>query len=322
MTAMKAKLRAQGIALLICAAACNSGGGGSTDRANVLIGPNGGTITSLDSVLTIAILPGALEEDVELFIESTNEPPDIYGAAYIVRPNPELLVPATVTYRTTLPVDTTGLAVAAVDAVAFEAGQGNWEALPVAQINVEQQLVTGIDDGISIFYGLLSDADPSAATTDTPDPTTGVDPGTTGDESMTTGDDMGDGTTTDDPTTGDAETTDGTTGGESSGEPAISFAETIQPILNANCECHIAGEPAGLSMVDGYANLVDVASTEAAGLDRIEPGVPNDSYLWHKINGTHVEAGGEGNPMPAPDGGLAQDLIDTIEQWILDGAEP
>ncbi|MEM7156099.1 MAG: hypothetical protein AAF799_24815 [Myxococcota bacterium] len=288
----------------------------------MVIGPNGGTITSLDSVLTIAILPGALEEDVELFIESTNEPPDVYGAAYLVRPNPELLIPASVTYRTTLPTDTTGLAVGAVDAVSFESGQGNWEALPVAQINLEQQLVTGIDDGISIFYALLSDAEPSATTGD-PNPTTGnddADPGTTTGEPMTTGGEMGD--TTGDPTTsGDAETTDDTAA-ESSGEPAISFAETIQPIINANCECHTAGEPAGLSMADGYANLVDVASTEAAGLDRIEPGVPADSYLWHKINNTHIEAGGEGNPMPAPDGGLAPDLIDTIEQWILDGAEP
>ena len=43
--------------------------------ARAVIGPDGGTIASLDAVLTIAILPGALEEEVEMFIEPTREPP-------------------------------------------------------------------------------------------------------------------------------------------------------------------------------------------------------------------------------------------------------
>ncbi len=52
-------------------------------------------------------------------------------------------------------------------------------------------------------------------------------------------------------------------------------------------------------------------------MNLIEPGDPSRSYLWHKLNNTHKEAGGEGDPMPyaawpAPDADLAM-----IEEYIL-----
>ena len=75
-------------------------------------------------------------------------------------------------------------------------------------------------------------------------------------------------------------------------------------------------------LMSGYGNLVDVPSTEAPALDRIEPGDPDASYLWHKINGTHASVGGSGNPMPAPAGGLDAGTIATIEAWISGGAQP
>src|SRR5690606_16526756 len=76
----------------ICALVLLSAGGCSEpasdpDLARAVIGPRGGIITSVDEVLTIAIPPGALEQSVELFIRPTDEPPDVFGQAYLVRPN-------------------------------------------------------------------------------------------------------------------------------------------------------------------------------------------------------------------------------------------
>jgi hypothetical protein len=130
------------------------------DVARRVIGPGGGLITSTDEVLTLAIPPGALEEEVELFILRSNEPPDVLGQAYLVRPNPVLRYDATVTYREELPDDTSSLAVGAVDALAYEEGRGQWEPLPLLRVDPEAALVSGLDDGISIFYGLLDDAEP------------------------------------------------------------------------------------------------------------------------------------------------------------------
>lgn len=161
----------------ICALVLLSAGGCSEpasdpDLARAVIGPRGGIITSVDEVLTIAIPPGALEQSVELFIRPTDEPPDVFGQAYLVRPNPALRYDVTVTYRQELPADISRLAVGAVDAVEFEADRGRWEALPVLRVDREAELVTGLDDGISIFYALLDDAEDAPSGT-SGDATTG-----------------------------------------------------------------------------------------------------------------------------------------------------
>jgi hypothetical protein len=299
------------LALLALGSSACSDAPESSEIARRVIGPAGGIITSTDSVLTLAIPPGALEEDVELFIERSNEPPAAFGQAYLVRPNPELRFDASVTYRQELPDDTSGLAVGAVDAIAFEQGRGHWLPLPLLRVDRQAKLVSGLDDGVSIFYALLDDADDATGTgeTGTP-PTTGPDD-TTGTSGETT--DAPDQTTGSDDTTGP---------GESTGEPAPSFARTVQPILDANCSCHFDGAPAELSFASAYADLVDVPSTEAVGLDRVEPGAPDQSYLWHKLSGTHLGVGGTGDPMPAPSGGLGAGSLATVEAWILGGAEP
>lgn len=290
------------------------------ELARRVIGPGGGTITSADSVLTLAIPPGALDEEVELFIERTNEPPAAFGQAYIVRPNPELHYDLSVSYRQELPEDVSGLAIGAVDAVDFEAGRGQWQPLTILRVDRQAKLVSGLDDGVSIFYALLDDStgEPSATDDgDTDAPSTGADATSdTGSPEDTTGSPEG--------TTGPGEGSEGGSTGASTGEPPPSFASDVQPILDANCHCHVDAvpAPAELSFTDAYANLVNMASTEAAGLDRVEPGSPGDSYLWHKINGTHASVGGSGDPMPAPGGGLDAGSLATIEAWISGGAEP
>jgi hypothetical protein len=145
------------------------------DTARRVIGPEGGIITSSDGVLTLAIPPRALEVDVELFIERTDEPPEVFGPAYLVRPSPTVRYAVSVSYRHALPDDVSGLAVGAVDALAYEEGRGRWEPLPLLRVDRRAELVAGLDDGVSIFYALLDDAE-GTAETDDPGPDAALDP--------------------------------------------------------------------------------------------------------------------------------------------------
>lgn len=84
----------------------------------------------------------------------------------------------------------------------------------------------------------------------------------------------------------------------------------------ATANCHSGGNPSGglnLETANSHAQLVNVASTGSA-LDRVEPGFPDDSYLIHKLEGTG------GVAIMPPSGALEQADIDTIRQWIQDGA--
>jgi hypothetical protein len=163
---MNASRRAMVLTVHALALGLGMGGGGchdapeSSEIARRVIGPAGGTLTSTDSVLTLAIPPGALEAEVELFIERSDEPPAVFGQAYLVRPNPELRYDASVTYRQELPDDISGLAVGAVDTAAYEEGHGQWKPLPLLRVDREAELVSGLDGGVSIFYALLDDAEP------------------------------------------------------------------------------------------------------------------------------------------------------------------
>lgn len=90
----------------------------------------------------------------------------------------------------------------------------------------------------------------------------------------------------------------------SADEVAVSYRAQIQPIFNAQCVyCHVTGAENGglnLSRSTSYASLVGTASTESP-LQRVTPRKPDNCYLWHKLNGTHVSVGGSGNAMPMSD---------------------
>jgi hypothetical protein len=72
-----------------------------------------------------------------------------------------------------------------------------------------------------------------------------------------------------------------------------------------------------LALGDFESTTIDVAST-VPGLVLIVPGDHQASYLWHKINGSYLEAGGNGSNMPlgAPltpgDISLIADYIDGL----------
>ncbi|HAC35537.1 MAG TPA: hypothetical protein DCF45_13570 [Gammaproteobacteria bacterium] len=110
------------------------------------------------------------------------------------------------------------------------------------------------------------------------------------------------------------------------GEAAPSLMFDLQPVFDARCvQCHLLESPqGGLVLENGEAhfNLVDTPSTQVS-MPRVAPGDPQQSYLIHKMRGSHIEAGGSGQPMPFGNEssvGMPAKEIELIERWITAGA--
>lgn len=100
--------------------------------------------------------------------------------------------------------------------------------------------------------------------------------------------------------------------------PTFDYELEIQPIWTARCAftaCHGTAVAPRLTAGSSRNALQGVSQT---GLRYVEPFRPDQSYLWWKLNGL---PGIQGAAMPLV-GSLTQDELDTIEAWILDGAEP
>lgn len=84
--------------------------------------------------------------------------------------------------------------------------------------------------------------------------------------------------------------------------------------------CHVEGaELGGLKLYpDAWTQLVGVTSTQSP-LKLVEPGSPDRSYLYAKLMGTQVTAGGSGLRMPAQP--LGAEELETIRRWIAEGAK-
>jgi mono/diheme cytochrome c family protein len=97
----------------------------------------------------------------------------------------------------------------------------------------------------------------------------------------------------------------------------------VQPIFNVACvRCHLHGEAIGsldLAPEAAYASLVGMPSEQSARL-RVAPGSPDSSYLLDKLEGTHLEAGGSGLPMPMDTDRLTDEQLERIRSWIAAGA--
>lgn len=101
--------------------------------------------------------------------------------------------------------------------------------------------------------------------------------------------------------------------------PTVSYVNDVQMIFDFNCvSCHQQGAANGdLTLEYGlsYADLVG-APAEHGELARVQPGSPEESYLFHKLMGTHLEVGGAGDRMPLGLGGLPERDLNTISAWI------
>ena len=184
----------------------------------------------------------------------------------------------------------------------------------VPQITLGLLLFAGCSEGDAES----DDATASTASTASTGGTGGS--GSTGASSSTTGGGSAP-TGTQGQDTGSGDTT--VTGGETGAPVGPGFAVDIWPILDARCSCHKDSPGAGmLRLVSdvAYVNLVGKPSLQAP-LQIVEPGSAQDSYLWHKLNDTQLEAGGYGMRMPS--GGLLDPAErEQIREWIDAGAHP
>jgi cytochrome c553 len=101
------------------------------------------------------------------------------------------------------------------------------------------------------------------------------------------------------------------------------WAKDIQPVVNRCVSCHQNAAPAGkLSLQKGTApaNLIWVKANQA-DMPYVTPGDPAQSYLWHKLKGTHKDVGGSGAQMPLG-GKLGETELTAIESWITACVEP
>lgn len=89
-------------------------------------------------------------------------------------------------------------------------------------------------------------------------------------------------------------------------------------LINACSSCHGGGLAPNLA-ADICDNLVNVPSTQAPSMNFVTPNEPENSYLWHKLNGTGGSAGGTDTIMPTT-GALAAADLAIIEEWINNGA--
>jgi hypothetical protein len=111
--------------------------------------------------------------------------------------------------------------------------------------------------------------------------------------------------------------------GAARADEPVGFAKDIAPLLKSHCApCHLTGEEPGqmaLHPKGAYESLVGTQSTESKLL-RVKPGSANDSYMIHKLEGTHLEVGGIGMRMPMEGAPLTADEIAMIRHWIDAGA--
>jgi hypothetical protein len=100
------------------------------------------------------------------------------------------------------------------------------------------------------------------------------------------------------------------------------FASIQSEILSQKCVgCHNgtgARLPGIMNLKEGsaYASLVGVPSIERPALMRVSPGDPENSYLYHKLEGEDIT----GQRMPLNGTPLTEGQIRVIERWIETGA--
>jgi hypothetical protein len=119
----------------------------------------------------------------------------------------------------------------------------------------------------------------------------------------------------------------GSSSGSGSGSSSGVAFETIQDqVFTPICsKCHAgAGAPEGMQLTEGeaYGMIVNVQSQEVPGLDRIKPGDAANSYLVQKIMGTAAVGAQMPDGCPVTQPCLSQATIDTIVQWVDEGAPP
>ena len=109
-----------------------------------------------------------------------------------------------------------------------------------------------------------------------------------------------------------------------SGEP-VSYSVHLEPLVIAHClSCHESEEAKAKLVLDpglGYERLVGPRSIQDPEMALVEPGNPENSYLWLKLQHTTQE----GKGMPRTVAGskkLRPAELELYKRWIEGGAKP
>lgn len=103
--------------------------------------------------------------------------------------------------------------------------------------------------------------------------------------------------------------------------PEDPVAEIYAVIFEPSCggtRCHLAGRSLGRLNLDLDEGLMErlLAPSSVEGIAIVEPGRPEDSYLFLKLTDEYRLVGGRGSLMPLGTSGLAPDEIDYVRDWI------
>lgn len=96
------------------------------------------------------------------------------------------------------------------------------------------------------------------------------------------------------------------------------FAQVQETVFDVSCAlsgCHGDSAWPNLSAGQAYDNIVDVESSR--GIALVEPGDPDNSYLYHKLL---ADADIDGSRMPPGGPYLTPDALETVRAWIENGA--
>jgi hypothetical protein len=112
--------------------------------------------------------------------------------------------------------------------------------------------------------------------------------------------------------------------GVADGQP-VSYEAHLEPLVVAHClGCHESGEAKAKLVLDpgvGYERLVGPRSGQVPEMALVEPGDPDRSYLWLKLQ--HVTEEGKGMPRTATGTKkLRSAELELYRRWIEGGAKP
>jgi hypothetical protein len=109
------------------------------------------------------------------------------------------------------------------------------------------------------------------------------------------------------------------------GEATVSYSAHLEPLVIAHClSCHESEEAKGKLVLDpgmGYDRLVGHRSIQDPEMALVEPGDPENSYLWLKLQ--HVTEEGKGMPRTLTGSKrLRESELELYRRWIEGGALP
>lgn len=117
-------------------------------------------------------------------------------------------------------------------------------------------------------------------------------------------------------------------GNDGAATSGVSFSKEIQPIFAASCgsagQCHNTSPgqaQLSLTTASAYAQLVNIDSTQCAGVKRVKPGDPGASHMYLKVKTAQSCAPGTTRMPPPPNTSLQGAKIDLIADWIKEGAK-